>query len=323
MNRSAQSDAVDVIDLYVGLTGHSGVQILLFLCTALLGGWLAFHFLLLPALEWFFRYTVEADITHHTSLWDLYTHWEVIIEREGGGETHYFFNPLLSFLPFIGLLGLATAIIVTTLLPPRLGFMRQKIRREVINLIDRLVRATGTLQTANAHIDLEKQLLQMDIRALHSFAARHTVPFDMLEELQKALRWEHYPFWKKVFRVNDVIRLYMRSYFTIEYGNQMLGLVYIGAALLIILIGLRGLKFIPPTKPSVIIFALFLEFVLLLLYATTVIYTRGEEESWQRVQEQPTATAGGADAEEIAKLRQEAQQLLNAFVFQPQKRNDE
>jgi len=52
-----------------------------------------------------------------------------------------------------------------------------------------------------------------------------------------------------------------------------------GAVLIIIIIGLRGLKFIPPTQPSLVLFALGLEFTLLITYALTLMYTRQDEES--------------------------------------------
>jgi hypothetical protein len=51
-----------------------------------------------------------------------------------------------------------------------------------------------------------------------------------------------------------------------------------GAAVLIIIIGLRGLKFIPPTQPSLVLFALGLEFSLLIIYAITLMYSKQDEE---------------------------------------------
>jgi hypothetical protein len=81
-----------------------------------------------------------------------------------------------------------------------------------------------------------------------------------------------------MWHVNDGIRMYMRYYFTVQYSNAVLGFVYIGAAVLIIIIGLRGLKFIPPTEPSLVLFALGLEFSLLIVYAVTLMYARQEEE---------------------------------------------
>jgi len=74
------------------------------------------------------------------------------------------------------------------------------------------------------------------------------------------------------------LKFYLRFYFTDKYSNVVLGLVYIGAAVLIIIIGMRGLKFIPSTQPSLVFFALGLEFSVLLTYAFTVIYSRSDNE---------------------------------------------
>ena len=52
-----------------------------------------------------------------------------------------------------------------------------------------------------------------------------------------------------------------------------------GAAFLIIIIGLRGLKFIPSTQPSLVFFALGLEFNMLFTYAFTLMFSRQEDES--------------------------------------------
>jgi hypothetical protein len=54
-------------------------------------------------------------------------------------------------------------------------------------------------------------------------------------------------------------------------------MVYVGAAVLIVIIGLRGLKFIPATEPSLVFFALGLEFSLLITYAITLMYSKPDE----------------------------------------------
>ena len=73
------------------------------------------------------------------------------------------------------------------------------------------------------------------------------------------------------------LRLYMAHHFTEKYSNNVTGLAYGGAALLIVAVGIRGLKFIPPQKPSFILLAIFLEFTMLSLLAITLIYTEEEE----------------------------------------------
>ncbi len=73
------------------------------------------------------------------------------------------------------------------------------------------------------------------------------------------------------------LRLYMSHHFTEKYANNVTGAAYGGAAILIVVIGVRGLKFIPPTRPSLILGAIFLEGSMLALLAFTLVYTQEEE----------------------------------------------
>ena len=70
----------------------------------------------------------------------------------------------------------------------------------------------------------------------------------------------------------------MKFYVTKKYSNFILGLVYFGAAILIIIIGLRGLKFIPAQEPSLVFFSLGLEFCLLVTYAITLMFGKDDNE---------------------------------------------
>jgi len=69
----------------------------------------------------------------------------------------------------------------------------------------------------------------------------------------------------------------MTHHFTEKYSNNVTGLAYGGAAFLIVAVGIRGLKFIPATRPSFILLAIFLEFSMLMLLAITLIFTEEEE----------------------------------------------
>jgi hypothetical protein len=100
----------------------------------------------------------------------------------------------------------------------------------------------------------------------------------------------------------------MREYFTDRYSNAILGLVYIGAAILIIVIGIRGLKFLPATDPSVVLGALGLEFMLLITYAVVLMYGRTEE---------PSHAAGATHGDSSISLDADTQQLLRAFLATP------
>lgn len=80
--------------------------------------------------------------------------------------------------------------------------------------------------------------------------------------------------------------------FVPKYSNNIMGIVYVGAAILIIIVGLRGLgsivsqiPFIPKMiidsttgkiHPNLVIFALMLEFCVLLLLAFTTFFTPTE-----------------------------------------------
>jgi hypothetical protein len=101
------------------------------------------------------------------------------------------------------------------------------------------------------------------------------------------------------------VKFYMREYFTDRYANAVLGLVYIGAAILIIVIGIRGLKFLPATDPSVVLGALGLEFMLLITYAVVLMYGRTEEVGGEHSRGDGVA-AGAADAD--------AEHVLRAFL---------
>lgn len=278
-------------EAYIELTEHSPLQVSLFFLLALVGSAGAFIFIILPALELFFGQFLDAKIVYsgeqETS---YYLRWFITMSPDNGSEAFYQLNPLLAFMPFILMFGLGFAFYITAVLPASIGFVRQKIQREIVNSLDKIARQIYHERVEQEHRQVEANLMEMDIRHLHELAEIHNIPFHELETLQKALIWRRLPRLWQTLKINHAIRLYMRTYFTIEYGNPMLGIVYIGAAILIIVIGLRGLKFIPASEPSIIIFALGLEFVLLILYALTVIYSRDEEQGGS------IETGGGSQA---------------------------
>ncbi len=93
-----------------------------------------------------------------------------------------------------------------------------------------------------------------------------------IEDTKDGLLWR-----RNHFLVFKGLRLYMAHHFTEKYSNNVTGLAYGGAAFLIVAVGIRGLKFIPATKPSFILLAIFLEFTMLALLSITLIYTEEEE----------------------------------------------
>lgn len=264
---------------YIELTEHNPIQAILFSILTLFGGVAAFIFIILPVLELFFGQFLDATIVYNgTEETSYFLRWIITIASpDNSSEAVYRLNPLLAFVPFIITFGFSFAFYVTAVLPASIGFVRQKIHREIVNSLDKIARIIYHEHVEQEHVEVEQNLMEMDMRHLHELAELHNIPFHELETLRKALIWRRLTRFGQTMRINHAIRLYMRNYFTVEYGNPMLGIVYIGAAMLIIVIGLRGLKFIPASEPSIVIFALGLEFVLLITYALTVIYSRDEE----------------------------------------------
>jgi hypothetical protein len=111
----------------------------------------------------------------------------------------------------------------------------------------------------------------------------------------------------------------MRYYFTVKYSNTILGFVYIGAAVLIIMIGLRGLKFIPSTQPSFVLFALGLEFSLLITYAVTLMYSRNEDEVEREMHNQRNQK-GKSSVQELLGNSREVENLLRVFLHTKKQR---
>jgi hypothetical protein len=65
---------------------------------------------------------------------------------------------------------------------------------------------------------------------------------------------------------------WMEEKITANYENNVQAMAYVGAAFLILMIGLRGIKFVSKTEPTLILLALELEFSLLLLLGAVIFY---------------------------------------------------
>jgi hypothetical protein len=246
----------------------------------------------LPVLQYFFEeflngrvfnagesvaYTIDSiEPVKHTS---YLFNWAVDIYLKTPEETRYWFNPALSLFLLSSIFGLGISFILTTLLPLPAGYMRQKIEREIANTFDKISVVRYGFQTENENAEMENEILNASLEELHEFAMEWGFSVEDLKALQRALKWRDANIIYKIIHINDGIRMYMRFYFTFKYSNAVLGFVYVGAAVLIIIIGLRGLKFVPPTQPSLVLFALGLEFVLLIVYAITLMYSKEEEDS--------------------------------------------
>jgi len=128
-------------------------------------------------------------------------------------------------------------------------------------------------------------------------------------DIKHALLWR-----RNRFHVPKGFRLYMSHYFTEKYSNLVTGLAYGGAALLIVAVGIRGLKFIPAARPSFILLAITLEFTMLSLLARTLMYTEEEERMDKMLKKMEDANRSQLEA--LRGQQADIHQLSNALVGQ-------
>lgn len=220
-------------------------------------------------------------------------------------HAEYVFSPMIAFAPLIVVGGIVLAALLTTVIGGAAGLVRQKLEREILTALDRLAMAQFGEHTQQEISALSREIVSANLRSLHDLADRFVLPFSQLELLRNAIRWRDASGFLRVWRTHDAVKFYMREYFTNRYSNVILGLVYMGAAVLIIVIGIRGLKFLPATDPSVVLGALGLEFMLLVTYAVVLMYGRTDEELPEH----------GRDAiPHTAQLDSDTEHLLRAFL---------
>ncbi len=127
-----------------------------------------------------------------------------------------------------------------------------------------------------------------------------------LDNVKNARDWQ-----KNRLRIFAGLRLYMAHHFTEKYSNNVTGFAYGGAALLIIAVGVRGLKFIPATRPSLILFAILMEFTMLALLAFTLYYTEEEERMDKMLKKMEDASKNQLDS--LNKLAADMHKMAVAF----------
>jgi len=220
-------------------------------------------------------------------------------------HAEYVFSPVIAFAPLVIVGGFVLAALLTTLLGGAAGLVKQKLEREILTALDRLAMAQFGEHTQQEIAALAREIISANLRTLHDLADRFALPFSQLELLRNAIRWRDSSGFLRAWRTHDAVKFYMREYFTNRYSNAILGLVYMGAAVLIIVIGIRGLKFLPATDPSVVLGALGLEFMLLVTYAIVLMYGRTDEELPEH---------GRDTVAHTAQLDSDTEHLLRAFL---------
>ncbi len=249
--------------------------------------------------------------------------WIMKANGEGGlGESAIIIEPILGFTVLSIVLGFGLSIVVTFFLPSGIGYMAQKVEREIHHTKDKIRLQTGF---STEIVDL-LTMPDHDLAALEPHQVRSAFKFvwDRTSVDDEDVAAQH---GKRIIRFEEVfapdvdivmfrnevlylrlkeffsdfvlkeiqdttngiiwsrnrlaffkgLRLYMAHHFTEKYSNNVTGFAYFGAAILIVIIGVRGLKFIPATKPSLILAAISLEGSLLALLAFGLVYTEEEE----------------------------------------------
>ncbi len=322
------------IESYFDLAEHSLTQKIIFMSLLLIGIFTVFLGVLLPLMEFIFRVYLEG-IVHNTTdeiLGDIKNPekqkqvdyiklWAIDIYSNTPQEARYWFEPVTSLLIPSIVFGLGLSILITTLLPSKIGFMRQKIEREIANFVSKIIYSCDEIKSESPE-EIEKQIIEANLRELYALSEKWNIFIEDLKTLRLALIWKKSSIIYKIWHINYGLTMYMRYYFVVKYGNAMLGLVYMGAAVLIIIIGLRGLKFIPSTQPSLVFFALGLEFSLLVTYAFTLMYGRQDDET-------QSSRESSADRDSLALFSsnkpvnsKEVENLLRVFIKSSRKGKD-
>ena len=201
------------------------------------------------------------------------------------GDAQFIVNAVLSFLPFDVLFGFMLAVAVGFMV--RLPFFRDRVHHTAIDLKKRL-----QLQLSATADEVESIIRNDPENNARLLARRDDINLESVEkEITSINAAQAYLSGKGSWMGG--MSTYMRFHFTEEYANVVTGLAYAGAAFLIFVVGVRGLKFIPANKPSFVIFALGVEFTMLVLLATTMIFSVEEERTDRILRQMVDAIKGG------------------------------
>jgi len=261
--------------------------------------------------EFVFTYIEKSGKNDKMQKTNQFFNWAVDLYKDTPSESRYWFNPFMIVFIESAFIGLLFAVFLTTLLPFEYGLMRQKVEREVSNIIDNIEYIKHGFHSTDGQKEIIKELMNLNSYNFQEYAEEINFHSDDLRVLIKAIKWRESNIWHKILHFNSGIQVYMRFHFTAKYSNAVLGFVYIGAAFLIVIIGLRGLKFIPPNEPTYVMFALGMEFTMLVVYAITLIYSKQEEE--MEMETKTREAAASSLGSELGDSR-EVEKLLRVFI---------
>lgn len=223
------------------------------------------------------------------------------------GEANFIINAIVSFVPFDIFFGFCFAVLAGFAL--RVPFFRDRVFHTVSDLKKRLM-----VQLSASQEEVESILRNDPENNQRLLSRREDVNLESVQsEIEYINIGQRYLEGKAGFMGG--IATYMRFHFVEHYANTTQGLAYAGAAFLIIVVGIRGLKFIPAVKPSPILFALGIEFSMLCLLALTLLYTEEEERTDRILKQMVDAVKGGKGKAAVAAM-EEQEALLSRTDYE-------
>jgi hypothetical protein len=241
------------------------------------------------------------------------------------GEEAVIITPAIALGIGLGAVSLVFALLVSLLLPPKIGFMAALVERSIAQTRINLHLQTGLseeeldilslsdeellLLAKSAPFRVEKVIQSLWNIVSHGTDEHHFNPKSLearsylvfrryclqrmeeilspnvamaLHNLQRVHAWQ-----RRKARVYGAFKFYMEESFVPKYSNVVSGLAYGGAAFLIVSVGLRGLRFIPASRPSVLLATISLECVFLVCLGLTLAFQREESDatlSMKRIQ---------------------------------------
>jgi hypothetical protein len=311
---------------YFELAEHNTTHLAMFFLTYLAIS-VAIFYSLIPAFNWIFVDFLNGQIynsgeqisytlgdKHKFQTTHFLLSWGVDVFQKTPQEARYWFNPILSLIVPSMFLSGAIAFVLSSIFPRSLGLIRRKIEREIVSTIDKISLRKYGSHSSEQNTEIIESIITADLRDLRDYSSEWRISIEDLKILRKALIWKDSSFLYRTTHIMYGLQLYLRFYFTIQYANMILGLVYVGAAVLIVIIGLRGLKFIPQTEPSLVFFALGLEFSLLLTYAFTLMFGREESENEYEFSNYSNPANGNISLSEDFGNQKEVENLLKMFI---------
>lgn len=241
---------------------------------------------------------------------------EWIIKSEKLGEEPIHINPELTFGIVSIFFGFLCAIVVTAMLPRQIGYISNKIEREIDATINRIDEQTGDKISREEIERITSPGSRDDLTPIERQFG--PVIVNEIEDVRQARGWK-----RNRLLVTKGLRLYMTRHFAEKYSNNVQGFAYGGAAILIVVIGIRGLKFIPPTQPSILLTAITLEFTMLLLLAVTLFYTEEEQRMDKLIRNLEESSEGQKfELINLVRTSQQQQRDMAAMVDYVQRQSD-